>query len=537
MNAMKKYSVWKWLILASLVSISLLLVLPGPTATWFREKLRIKGGIRMGLDISGGTSFTLEIDQSKVDKKAIAERILQSKPGISTNQLEAEVANEIAALPKRALEIIRNRVDGLGIAEPVIFLQEGKSGTRIIVQLPGIDAKKRQDAEDALKKAAYLELRLVHEKNEQLIEKLFQDNCPPPPGFTKMATDERKFYIINKKDVRDEERNADFVARLKRFHAPADAEFLLEREVRNGVEQFIPCFVEKKVQLVGSGIKRAWRQRDANFGRYGVELLLNSEAKKKFGMVTGKNIGRQLAIVLDGTLISSPVIQSAITGGQAQITGRFTSDDAAKLATVLQTGSLDAPILIGEKRIVDPTLGKDSVENGVLGGVVGCVAIIILMAAYYLIPGLLADAALILNVLLLPLGMILVAGFLGVLAQDARAGAMIALPVLTLPGIAGIALTIGMAVDANVLIFERMREELRTGKGFAGVVQAGFERAFSAIFDSNITTIITAVILFVLGSGPVRGYAVTLTGGLIVSLFTAVVVTRMCFNLIGTRTE
>lgn len=544
MNAMKKYSVWKWLVLAALVSVSLMLILPGQDASDLREWLNIKGGIRKGLDISGGTSFTLEIDQSKIDIKAIEERIRQNMPGITTNQLEAEVANEIQALPQRALEIIRNRVDGLGIAEPVIFLQKGKSSTKIIVQLPGIDDKKRQEAEDVLKSAAYLELRLVHEKNEQLLEKLFADSCPPPPGYLKVtATEDRKFYVINLKDVPAGDRNAEFLAKQKRFKAPPDADFLLEKEEKNGREEYVPCFVEKKVQLVGSGIRLARRERDPTFGQYGVSFQLAGEAKKKFATVTKKYArkgdvpGRRLAIVLDGTLVSAPEIRTPIPDGRGEITGRFSFEEASKLATVLQTGALDAPIMIGEKRVVDPTLGADSVSNGVLAGILGCVAIVVLMAGYYLFPGLLADMALILNVVLLPIGMILVAGFLGVLTPEARAGAAIALPVLTLPGIAGIALTIGMAVDANVLIFERMREELRTGKGFAAVVQAGFDKAFSAIFDSNITTIITAVILFVFGSGPVRGYAVTLTGGLIVSLYTSVFVTRMCFNLIGTRTE
>ena len=543
---MNKYSVWKWLVLAALVSLSMLIVLPMQVCVSAREWLGIRGGIRLGLDISGGTSFTLEIDQSRVDKQAIAERILQNTPGITTNQLNTEVERAIEALPKRALEIIRNRVDGLGIAEPVIFLQEGKSGTRIIVQLPGIDDKKRQEAEDILKSTAYLELRLVHAKNPQLVEKLFSDACPPPPGFTKVDDDRGKYYVINLRDVPATNRTAVFIEQLKRFHAPGDAEFLLEKEVKNGREEYVPWFVEKKIQLVGSGIKSASRELDTMTGQYSVGFKLTGEAKKKFASCTTKHARKEnggtednrcLAIVLDGILISAPNINTPITDGSGTITGRFSYEDASRLATVLQTGSLDAPIMIGEKRIVDPTLGADAVHNGILGGVLGCVAIIVLMAAYYIIPGLLADVALVLNVVLLPLGMIFVAGFLGVLTPEARAGATIALPVLTLPGIAGIALTIGMAVDANVLIFERMREEMRTGKGYSSVVQAGFDRAFSAIFDSNITTIITAVILFIFGSGEVRGYAVTLTGGLIVSLYTSVFVTRMCFNLIGTRTD
>jgi len=244
---------------------------------------------------------------------------------------------------------------------------------------------------------------------------------------------------------------------------------------------------------------------------------------------------RQLAIVLDGTLYSAPRIIEPIIGGEAQISGSMSVEESYQLANVLRAGSLPAPMKIVEERSVDPTLGAEAVHSGVWAGVYGCTAIVVLMAFYYMVPGLLADVALLLNVVLLPLGMIVVAGFLGIFSGGRGGAGPIALPVLTLPGIAGIALTIGMAVDANVLIFERIREELRVGKSFAGAIQAGYERAFTAIFDSNITTIITAIILFILGSGPVRGYAVTLTAGLLVSLYTAVVVTRMCFNAMAAK--
>lgn len=537
---MKKYSVWKWAVLATLVALSMLIVLPWSAFDQLRAKLGIRGGIRKGLDIAGGASFTLGIDLARIDTNAIAARILQDKPGLATNQLDAEVAAEIEALPRRALEIIRNRVDGMGIAEPSIFLQKGRDGTRIVIQLPGITKKQMKEAEEILKTAAYLEFRLVHEKSEKLSKTLLAEGFAPP-GYSIITEDNMQYYVIDAMGTNrasKEQSEVFFRSMRTRLHPPPpDAEFLLEKVSRKNREFFLPLLVEKKIQLVGSGISKASWERDPTFGQYKVEIQFAGEAKKKFGIVTTKNVNRPLAIVLDGTLYSAPNINEPILGGQAVITGRFNREEAMKLATVLQTGALDAPVEFKEKRIVDPTLGADAVKNGVLAGVLGCTAIIVLMAAYYLIPGLLADFALILNLILIPLGMILVAGFLGVLTPEARAGAAIALPVLTLPGIAGIALTIGMAVDANVLIFERMREELRTGKGFNSIVQAGFDKAFSAIFDSNITTIITAVILFVLGSGAVRGYAVTLTGGLIVSLFTAVVVTRMCFNLISTRTE
>jgi SecD/SecF fusion protein len=250
---------------------------------------------------------------------------------------------------------------------------------------------------------------------------------------------------------------------------------------------------------------------------------------------TDPNRSRQLAIVLDGTLYSAPAIREAIAGGKAEISGSFTVPEATLLSNILRAGSLPAPVKVIERRVVDPTLGADSIKSGISAGLYGCGAIVVLMAGYYLLPGLLASLALLLNVLLLPIGMIAVAGILDVFSGGGGAASGIALPVLTLPGIAGIALSIGMAVDANVLIFERIREELRAGKTFGGAIQAGYQRAFTAIFDSNVTTIITAAILFVLGSGPVRGYAVTLAAGLLVSMFTAVVVTRLCFDAIGKK--
>jgi len=523
---MNKVEIWKWVLLAALVASSLYIALP------------LDKKILLGLDIKGGTSFTVEIDEG-----AISSRIRQDGPEFSPEQVQEKVVKELEGSQKRALEIIRNRVDGLGISEPVIYAEKAN---RIIVQLPGIDEVKRKEAENAIKQVAFLEFRLVNEKSDNLIKTRLFEKELAPPGYVLVSQGDRQFYMLNEKDVPMKDRDREFLEKQRRFHAPIDSELLLEKEVIDGRTYYAPYFVERKAQLTGGELKKAWKNLD-ELGQPVVDIQFDGEGKRKFAKVTrdygpggDKNsaqIGRQLGIVLDGTLYSAPVIREPITGGNAVISGKFTHEEAATLATVLQAGSLPAPVQIVEKRIVDPTLGADSVKSGISAGIMGCLAIVALMALYYMANGLIADIALTLNIILLPLGMILVAGFLGILSSEARAGAKIALPVLTLPGIAGIALTIGMAVDANVLIFERMREELRTGKGFSSVVQAGFDRAFSAIFDSNITTILTAVILFLFGTGPVRGYAVTLTGGLIVSLFTAVVVTRMCYNLIGTRTE
>jgi SecD/SecF fusion protein len=525
-----KNAIWKWLLLLVLVMASLWTVYP------------LQDKVRLGLDLRGGTSFTVQIDE-----EAIATQIRDEFKEMKEDQILERVPAKVKEAQERALEVIRNRVDGMGIAEPIIYPEKHN---RIVVQLPGIDAKKRDEAARAIQSAAFLEFRMVHEKNRELVDKLF-DRGVAPEGFKLASVSDggvsRNYYKRDKAAVKDEQMDAAFRQKLGQFNAPHGCEFMLEKEKVGGQEVYSPYFVERRAQLTGDTVKRA----SVDFQQLGqavVALEFNAKGTRQFRTVTSdyapggaKNpnpqMGRLMAIVLDNSLYSAPVIREAIHGGRAEISGSFTPQEAAFLANILKAGSLPAPVSIVEKRTVDPTLGRDAIRSGVKASVLGIIAIFILMGGYYLVPGLIANTTLALNIILLPLGMVLTAGVLGLFARDARGGGAIALPVLTLPGIAGIALSIGMAVDANVLIFERMREEMRGGKGLVATIGAGFTRAFTAIFDSNITTIITAFILFVMGSGPVRGYSVTLIAGLIVSLFTAVVVSRMIFNAIGTRTS
>lgn len=526
---MDKKALWKWLILAGLISASLWVAFP------------LKQKVRFGLDIAGGSSFTVQIDTGAVEKQI---RESEEAKDMNEEQIKNKIASTLDGAQARALEVIRNRVDNLGIAEPIIYPERGN---RIIVQLPGATEAKSREAEAAIRSTAYLEFRIVHPKNSDLVEKLFEKGLSPEGYLIAPDTEGSRGGAYRRdKTVTDDKMDADFRAKLRLFHAPGGYEFLLEKEKRpTGEELYKPYFVERRAQLTGQYLKDAGVDY-RSLGEPVVTLRFDAEGARRFRRVTtdlapggpknpNPNEMRYLAIVLDGTLHSAPYIKEPIQGGRAEISGSFTRVEARFLANILRAGALPAPVEIIEKRRVDPSLGQDSVHSGVRAGFIGCAAIFVLMAIYYMIPGLLADLALLLNVVILPLGMILVAGFLGLFSGEARAGGAVALPVLTLPGIAGIALTIGMAVDANVLIFERMREELRVGKSLTGAIQAGYARAFSAILDSNVTTIITAVLMFVFGSGPIRGYAVTLTGGLLVSLYTAVVVTRMCFNHIGAR--
>ncbi|MEI7436724.1 MAG: protein translocase subunit SecD [bacterium] len=526
---MERKDLWKWIILGVAIACSLALVYP-PS-----EK------IRLGLDLQGGTSFVVQIDH-----EGVAALLRDENKDATEAQIQAKVPDRVYEARDRALEVIRNRVDNLGIAEPVIYPEKRD---RIVVQLPGVDEKKREEAVRAIQSAAFLEFRLVHQDNDKLVEELLSRG-QTPDGYTIVNLEQkgrkRPFFKRDKSAV-EAFQTPEARAKLAQFHAPAGYELMMERESVGEQVVYTPCFVDRRKQLAGDTLVNAAVDYRA-LGQAIVKIEFDPAGSRRFSTITSdyapggaRNPNpdrlRALAILLDNTLYSAPVIKEAIHGGRAEISGSFSPSEATFLANILKAGSLPAPVTIIEKRSVDPTLGADSVHSGVRAGVLGCLVVALLMFGYYLMNGLIANLALLLNVVLLPLGLIVVAGFLGLFTDAGASGSGMLLPVLTMPGIAGIALTIGMAVDANVLILERMREELALGKGFKAAINAGYDRAFSAIFDSNLTTIITAVILFLLGSGPVRGYAVTLTAGLIVSLFTAVFVTRMVYNVIATRTS
>lgn len=539
---MERKETIKWTLLFVMIVFAVLVVQPQGSAIgkWF-QKASIRTGIRLGLDIQGGSSITVQID---VDK--IREQIKADKPDATDKQIQDQVDRILKDSQDRVLEVLRNRVDRLGVSEPAIY---GGKDNRITIQLPGIDEKKRADAERILKESAFLEFKLVHKRNSDLTKKLF-DAGLAPEGYAIRKFGDEMLYVRDRNAVPDPLTDA-FYRKLGTFHVPDSSyEFMLEKVDRYGQEAYRPAFVAKKAELTGDSLKGAGVDMQG-MGQNIVTLEFDSQGAKKFGQITkmyapngeqnpDSQRGRQLAIVMDGRLYSAPELKAHIVTGNAIIEqggGGFPLQEARFLANILSSGALPAPLKIVEKRSVDPTLGQDAVSSGVKAGALGCLAIVVLMLMYYRLNGVISNVALLLNVVLLPLGAVIVSGFLDIIASGQKSGSIIALPVLTLPGIAGIALTVGMAVDANVLILERMREELRSGKGFLAAIQAGYERAFTAIFDSNLTTIITAVILFILGSGPIRGYAVTLTAGLLVSLFTAVVVTRMCYTAMSRKTS
>lgn len=380
---------------------------------------------------------------------------LEGKKSKTNKEIIAAFWTEASTAPQKAEEIIRRRVDAFGVAEPVIHT-EGRN--RIVVQLPGV--KERTRAKALIGKTAVLEFRLVSDDREKLQDAIKGKRVP---GYEVLSGEAGVFLV------------------------------------------------KRQPALTGASLKRT----NPNVGEYGEPVIhfgLDSKGAKIFALVTQENVGRRLAIVLDEEVLMAPVIQTPITDGSGQIKGKFTQAEVQDIANVLNAGSLPAPVQIIEDRTVSPTLGKDSIRKGVISAIAGLVLVMIFMAIYYLINGLIADFALCLNIIFI----------FGALAWfDAT---------LTLPGIAGIILTIGMAVDANVLINERIREESSLGKKIGAAITAGYDKAFLTILDANLTTLFAALVLFIFGTGPVRGFAVTLSIGIIASMFTAIIVTRLILN-------
>ncbi|MBR6022551.1 MAG: protein translocase subunit SecD [Kiritimatiellae bacterium] len=498
-----KASIWKWLILIVVTAASLALVCPP------------KDKVQLGLDLQGGTSFTLEIQQDE------------------------NLDGSLSDARDQAIEVIRNRIDALGIAEPSIY-PDGDA--RIVVQIPGMKAEDRQRAADLIRKPAYLTFRVVAQKNNEWVKSLFDRNLVPS-NYEIANLAQGDFWRRTAANPPDHaERDA-----IRDFAQKPGFDLLLEKETIDGRDYWRPWYVSRNVELDGSMLKSAGIGYGSQLNpSRSVDLSFDNAGRRAFAKITRdlapggpKNPSpdgrRHLAIVLDDTLYSAPYIREAIEGGNAQITGNFTLEEASTLATALRSGRLKARPEVIEERTVDPTLGEDSVASGKRAALVGVAGVLVLTTVYYHFAGLVASLALVLNLILLPLGMVLVAGFFGILGQAGLNASAATLPVLTLPGIAGIVLSIGMAVDANVLIFERIREEMKLGKRFGAALDAGYDKAFRTILDANVTTLLTAVILFWLGSGPVKGFAITLSAGIIVSMYTAIWVTRMVFDFLESR--
>jgi SecD/SecF fusion protein len=520
---MDKKTAWKWGFLALLILSSLMLVTP------------VKQKVKLGLDLQGGISFIVEVDEEQLLRKYRDEN-----RDVSEEQSIENVRQIIASSKDIAVEVIRNRVDTIGIAEPSIY---PKGDNRIIVQLPGVDSSKQKEARDSIMSVAFLEFRLVHENSQNWVTEIFKDG-KAPLGFKVGSASDQYFVRDYDKVADDAQMDRKFWSDLRRFAPRPRSDFMLMRDERDGASIYRPYYVETRTQLTGDALKDA-KVEYGQFNEPRISLEFNSKGAQDFARVTrnygpnGENNmnnteGRLLAIVLDGTLYSAPVIRTAILDGRAEITGMFSVSEATRLVNVLRAGSLPVPVKIVEERQVSPSLGNDSIDSGVKAAMYGAILVFVFMLVYYRMAGVVADLSLAIIIILLPVGMWLSAGFLSTFAGGGEGG-KIGLPVITLPGIAGIVLTIGMAVDAAVLIFERIREELDAGKSLPASIQAGYEKAFSAILDANVTTLLTAAILFWQGSGPVRGFAVTLCAGILMSMLVSLVYLRMFLNLYVTK--
>jgi len=513
---------WKIILYAAITVFAILLLVPTLSSqlpSWVAKIIPAEK-IRLGLDLQGGMYLLLGVQGDKAVESYVEQiknnlRDSMKEQGIAVGKLETEKdrillefsgdkekvdnllsrqftmlrelspsgaggiwkyqlvldSKEIEEIKRRAidqaLEIIRNRIDQFGVSEPEITLQ----GTnQILVQLPGIRDPER--AINLIGQTALLEFKLLDEEGN--IDDALKGNIPPGD------------MILYQRSV----------------------------DPQTGAVRKVPFLLKEKTLMTGEFIRDARVSLDSQFHEPYVSMEFTDVGAKLFEQITGANVKKRLAIILDNNVYSAPEIRERIAGGRAQITGRFTTEEANDLAVVLRSGALPAPVKILEQRTVGPALGQDSIRKGIISILLSGIVVAIFMVVYYKYSGLIADSALILNVILT----------LAVLALFRAT--------LTLPGIAGLVLTIGMAVDSNILINERIKEELRIGKTIRMGIDQGYHRAFTAIFDSHVAALISGVILYQFGTGPVKGFAVTLCIGLLANLFTAVFVTRLIYDLI-----
>lgn len=505
-------------------------------------------GLRLGLDLQGGMHLVLKVNLKKAEensllfaandlKDTLTEQSISAvrTPSSLTNtiiftlpnssavdkvktivetdfpDIDAKIDSKDGSFPRihltlkadkrkfirenavdQSLEIIRNRIDQFGVAEPVIIRQ---GADEIVIQLPGVRDPKR--AIKLLGDTAQLEFKAVAEMTGV--------NLP---------------QIIDQARTSGEWKEGESTAKLNRAIEPllpTGTSIYFEKEVnkQTGQEITTPLLLENKILMTGDMIKDAQVRIGGTFNEPYVGIEMTGRGSTVFAKITEQNVGRRMAIVLDDIVRSAPVIREKIMGGSAQISGTFTHEEASDLAIVLRVGALPAPVDIIQNLTVGASLGQDSINKGLSAGILGTLLVLVFMVIYYRISGVVANAALFLNILLL---------FVGLAILNAT---------LTLPGIAGIILSIGMAVDANVLIFERMREEYSLGKSVRSSIDSGFGKAFLSIVDSQVTTLITSTALFLFGTGAIKGFAITLSLGIIFNLFTALFFSRSIFELIN----
>lgn len=549
---MNKSLKWKSALLFFLILFAGITLVPSFTKDapeWWRKYLAPEG-LRLGLDLQGGMHLVLKVDLDKAIenaldfaaqdlKEALAEkqitvvrtgsgdprRVMFTLPNTGAldtvkelikddfPNLEIEVHAEEGSFPRivmhlseeriqfinknaviQSLEIIRNRIDQFGVSEPVIVRQ---GADEIIVQLPGVEDPKR--ALSLIGQTAQLEFKLLADQGGIDLW-----------GLIGQAETSGKWH-------KGEPRKKLNLALQNQLPAGAEIYFETEIDPQTGIERKLPLLIKSQVIMTGDMVKDAQVRVGGTFNEPYVSLDLTGRGGRIFAKVTSENVNKRFAIILDEKVRSAPVIREKILGGRAQISGNFTYEEASDLAIVLRVGALPAPVSIVQNLTVGASLGQDSINKGLMSGLFGTTLVLLFMIVYYRASGVIANFALVLNVLFL---------FAGLAAFQAT---------LTLPGIAGIILAIGMAVDSNVLIYERMREEFALGKSVKSGVEGGYAKAFWTIVDSQVTTLITALALFLFGTGPIKGFAVTLSLGVTINLFTTLFATKLVYDILHSK--
>ncbi|MBU0485149.1 MAG: protein translocase subunit SecD [Proteobacteria bacterium] len=548
---MNKSLRWKVILLLFMVAFSVSTVLPSfkDVPDWWQTYMAPKG-LRQGLDLQGGMHLVLKVNLKKAIENTLdfaandlkqeltvkkitvvrtpsadPQKIVFTLPNTGVidtvkelvagdfPNLDIKVDSQEGSFPKitinlksdtidfinknavnQSLEIIRNRIDQFGVAEPVI-IRQGED--EIVVQLPGVKDPKR--ALDLIGQTAQLEFKLLYELGGVDINSMIAQ--AKASGEWKDGESRKKLNRILEKQL------------------PANTEIYFEKQVerQTGIETIIPLLIKSPIMMTGDMVKDSQVRVGGTFNEPYVSLDLTGRGSRVFAKVTEENVNKRFAIILDEVVRSAPVIRERILGGSAQISGSFTYEEASDLAIVLRVGALPAPVSIIQNMTVGASLGHDSITKGLMSGLFGTLLVLLFMAFYYRLSGMIANFGLIFNIMLL---------FAGLACMNAT---------LTLPGIAGIILSIGMAVDSNVLIFERMREEFALGKTVKSGIDGGYEKAFSTIVDSQVTTLITALALFLFGTGPIKGFAVTLSLGVTFNLFTTLFGTRLVYDILHSK--
>jgi preprotein translocase subunit SecD len=532
---MKKKFFWRISLIAAATVLSVIFFLPSTQIRSSLPEWLQKYGMVLGLDLQGGVHLVYEVIGDKAVDITLDRRVLHLMNVFKEKEVEGAIAErnnwdiivtpdskevtgmvigefpdlveqsrsdgglvyglddrEIARIKDfaadQALETIRNRVDQFGVSEPTIHRQ---AESELVIQLPGVKDAKR--AIDLVGKTAILEFKLLDDESSLAAQ----------------------LPTVIPLDLEDET--------LKQYadQLPEGDEIMFgrERDKDTGIETKRVYLMKKQTLMTGDTLTESRVNIDQRYNEPYVGMSFDATGAKLFEEITANNINKRLAIILDDNVYSAPVIRDRIAGGNAQITGNFTMQESKDLAIVLRSGSLPAPLKMLQNVTVGPSLGQDSIDAGVTAGIIGAILVIVFMGIYYRMSGLIADFALVLNMVFL----------IGVLSAFGAT--------LTLPGIAGIILAIGMAVDSNVLMFERIREEIRVGKTPRAAIDSGYDKAFWTIFDSHVTTLITAVVLFQFGTGPIKGFAVTLGWGVFINLFTALIGTKTIFDLITSKRE